>query len=341
VTLVDSTFTNCTIGLELTGSTSLVVSADESFVLGNGGNAFAILTEDANLSMTGGILRNYNAGGVVRAGEESTVSLTNVQVLDGTGSALTLAGDAIAELSGVTFATLASVLIEQRDNSELTIADSDLSIKPAAATVYYCVSNVVNGTGSLTIKDSALHDCGTAVRGGIYETMTITNVQFSDLTFGGMDLGVGFSGPGGIIRITGSTFENLGFLALRLGSGNNLNDFKIRGTSFNCLSPANWNCLSFDGSNASVLDLGTVSDPGGNTFLQGSANETALRIGMQAINTTAVGNTWTPNVQGADPQGKYNAPQGSGQKLLISTPVGTGRNYQMPYGGTLLLAENP
>jgi hypothetical protein len=98
---------------------------------------------------------------------------------------------------------------------------------PAAATIYYCVSNLVNGTGSLTITDSALHDCGTAIRGGIYETMTITNVQFRDLTFGGVDLGAGFSGLGSIIRITGSTFENLGNLALRIGSGSNLNDFKL------------------------------------------------------------------------------------------------------------------
>jgi hypothetical protein len=341
VTLVDSTFTNCSIGLELTGSTSLVVSAEESFVLGNGGNAFAILTEEANLTMTGGILRNYNAGGVIRASEESSVSLTNVQVLDGTGIALVLGGDATAELSAVTFATLASVLIDQRNNSELTITDSDLSIKPAAATVYYCVSNIVNGTGSLTISNSILHDCGTAIRGGIYETMTITNVQFKNLTLGGMDLGYGGGGLGGTIRITGSTFENLSLFALRIGSTGNLNDFKIRNTSFNCSSPANWNCLYFDGSNASVLDLGTLSDPGGNTFLQGNANQSAVRISFQAINTTAVGNTWTPNVQDADAQGKYNAPQGAGQKLLISSPVAAGRNYQMPYGGTLLLAENP
>jgi hypothetical protein len=341
VTLVDSTFTNCTIGLELTGSTSLVVSAAESFVLGNGGNAFAILSEEANLSMTGGILQNYNAGGVIRASEESTVSLTDVQVLDGTGIALAVTGDAIAQLSGVTFATLASALIDQRNNSEITITDSDLSIKPAAATVYYCVSNIVDGTGSLTISNSVLHACGTAIRGGIYETMTITNVQFKDLTLGGMDLGYGGGGKGGTIRITGSTFENLGYFALRIGSGGNLNDFKIRNSSFNCSSPANWNCLYFDGSNASVLDLGTLSDPGGNTFLQGNANQSAVRISFQAINTTAVGNTWTPNVQAADAQGKYNAPEGAGQKLLISTPVATGRNYQLPYGGTLLLAENP
>lgn len=341
VTLVDTTFTNCSIGLELSGSTSLVVDVDEAFVVGNGGNAFATLVDDASLSMTGGILQNYGAGGIIRAGEDSTVSLTSVQVLDGTGTALALRDDAVAELSDVTLATVGNTLIEQRDSSELTITDSDLSIKPAAATVYYCVSNLVNGTGSLTITDSALHDCGTAIRGGIYELMTITNVEFSDLAFGGMDLGVGFSGVGGTVRITGSSFDNLGYVALRIGSANNLNDFKIRSSTFTCAATTQYGCLQFDGSNASTMDLGTVDDPGLNTFSYAHATQPAVRFGFQAVNNTAVGNTWIPNQQGADAQGKYSAPTGSGEKLLITMPVGSGRNYQMPYGGTLLLAENP
>jgi len=102
-----------------------------------------------------------------------------------------------------------------------------------------------------------------------------------------------------------------------------------------------WGCLTFDGSNASTMDLGTVSDPEGNTFVHGNPTQAAVRFGFQAINSTAVGNTWIPSVQAAGADGKYSAPQGSGQKLLISQPVGSGRNYTLPYGGTLLLAENP
>jgi hypothetical protein len=338
VTLIDSTFTNCTIGLELSGSVSAVVSADDAAVVGNGGNAFALLTGEASLSMTGGILQNYGNGGIIRAANDSTVSLAGVQVLDGTGQALTLRNSAVGELSDVTIATLGSVLIEQYADSELTITDSDLSIRPAAATVWYCVSNLVDGTGTLTITDSVLHDCGAAIRGGLYETMTITNVEFADLTLGGMDLN---SNVGGTIRITGSSFDNLGYMALRIGSRSNLNDFKIRDTTFTCTASSMWDCLMFDGSNASTMDLGTLSDPGGNTFLHANTSQAAVRFGFDAVHSTAVGNTWIPSVQGADSQGKYNAPQGSGNTLLISTTVASGRNYTLPYGGTLLLAENP
>lgn len=341
VTLVDTTLVNCIIGLELSGTTSAVVDVADSFVLGNGGNAFVTLVDEASLDMTGGILQNYGDGGIIRARYDSTVSLTGVQVLDGTGSVLTLREDAVADLTDVTFATLGSALIEQYDSTELTISDSDLSLKPSA-TAYYSVSTVGLTPGSsLTITDSSLRGGNTAIRGDIYETMTITNVQFTDLSFGGMDISASGAG-GGTIRITGSTFEDLGTLALRIGQGNNLTDVKIRDSSFSCASPANWVCLSLAGGNASTLDLGTVSDPGGNTFLQSSGGTcTALRIGYPAINTTAVGNTWTPNQQGADDQGKYNAPAGSGNKLQISTTNSTGRNYQLWSGGTLLLAENP
>jgi hypothetical protein len=341
VTIVDSTFINCATGLELSGSVAAVVSAGSAAVVGNGGNAFAVLSHSASLDMTGGILRNYDAGGIVRAATDSRVSLTDVRVEDGTGTVLTLRNDAVAELSGVTIATLGHTLIEQRDESELAINDSDLSIKPAAATVYYCVSNIVNGTGSLTITDSSLHGCGTAIRGGIYETMTITNVDFTDLAFGGMDLGVGASGVGGTIRITGSSFDELGYVALRIGSTGNLNDFKIRDSSFNCGSATQWGCLVFNGSNASTMDLGTVSDPGGNTFLHGNATQTAVQFQFQAVDITAVGNTWIPDVQGANAEGKYTAPAGSGNQLLVTKTTATERNYSMPYGGTLLLAENP
>lgn len=342
VTLVDTTFTNCSVGLELSGTTSAVVDVADSFVLGNGGNAFVTLVDEASLDMTGGILQNYGAGGIIRARYDSSVSLTGVQVLDGTGSVLTLREDAVADLTDVTFAAGGQALIEQFNSTELTISDSDLFLKPAAGS-YYNVSTVgLTAGSSLTITDSSLSGGQTAIRGDIYEAMTITNVEFSDFTFGGMDISASGAG-GGTIRITGSTFENVANTAARIGQADNLIDIKIRDSSFDCtVGTVNWHCLYLDGGNASTVDLGTLSDPGGNTFLS-RANTTAIWFGFDAVNIKAVGNTWTPSEQGADTQGKYTAPAGSGNTFVgVQTTNQTqGRNYHLPYGGTLLLAENP
>jgi hypothetical protein len=203
------------------------------------------------------------------------------------------------------------------------------------------VWNTVNGQGELTIKDSVLHDCGTAIAGGVYASLDIETVEFADLTFGGIEMGWGAGGVGGEVRIVGGNFHDMGALAIRIGSTSNLNQFTIRDTSVSCAAGAAWNCIYLDGGNASTVDLGTVNDPGGNTFLHGNVNQTALWLGFQAVAVTAVGNAWIASQQGADAQGQYSAPQGSGNKVLVNAPVTSGRNYQLPYGGSILLAENP
>jgi hypothetical protein len=59
------------------------------------------------------------------------------------------------------------------------------------------------------------------------------------------------------------------------------------------------------------VDLGTGAEPGGNTFAGnggGSSVNTNLHLRadmMGALMVSAVGNTWTAGVQGADAQGRY------------------------------------
>ena len=70
------------------------------------------------------------------------------------------------------------------------------------------------------------------------------------------------------------------------------------------------------------IDLGTASDPGGNTL----RNNIFRNLNVKGNTTlTAVGNTWNANIQGADAQGKYAAarvdgPQ-SGDNYYISSDV--------------------
>jgi hypothetical protein len=55
----------------------------------------------------------------------------------------------------------------------------------------------------------------------------------------------------------------------------------------------------FQGSTA---DLGTAASPGGNVFQR---NKAASVFAESPALVNAVGNTWTPNTQGADGDGKY------------------------------------
>lgn len=64
------------------------------------------------------------------------------------------------------------------------------------------------------------------------------------------------------------------------------------------------------------LDLGTAEDPGNNIFQDGFAS---IGIEVEAgvpVHVYAVGNTWRPNVQGADGAGHY-------ARMTLNGPVGT------------------
>jgi hypothetical protein len=56
-----------------------------------------------------------------------------------------------------------------------------------------------------------------------------------------------------------------------------------------------------------AADLGTTADPGGNTLTSNAGIGLDIDGNFGARLITAVGNTWNPNVQGADGQGHYTA----------------------------------
>lgn len=73
---------------------------------------------------------------------------------------------------------------------------------------------------------------------------------------------------------------------------------------------------------AAQLDLGTAVSPGNNSILASSGGTAVNNFDATATDAgvTAVGNTWTPNVQGADANGHYAAQQ-------IPGPTQSGVNY--------------
>ena len=66
--------------------------------------------------------------------------------------------------------------------------------------------------------------------------------------------------------------------------------------------------MRIDGTPSSTYDFGTLASPGGNTIIGTSVNTIGLRVMMSAVTVQAVGNTWSPNIQGADAQGSTRPP---------------------------------
>ncbi len=112
--------------------------------------------------------------------------------------------------------------------------------------------------------------------------------------------------------------------------------------SLNSLSVRN-SVLTTSGSNSNVIlvtfsgsfiDLGSAASPGGNTFINSSADlNPRTMVGISTVaGTTATmnasGNTWRPNVQGADAAGKYAA-------ATVTGPSPSGVNYYVDTGITL------
>lgn len=92
---------------------------------------------------------------------------------------------------------------------------------------------------------------------------------------------------------------------------------------------------------ASVIDLGTITSPGGNIITgNGPApNASGVHLTAAGIVTMAIGNTWSPSVQAANSEGKY-AVNGAGAKLDVTVANTSGPNYRVVQG-TLRLTENP
>ncbi|HEX2877751.1 MAG TPA: right-handed parallel beta-helix repeat-containing protein [Polyangiaceae bacterium] len=339
VTIEDTRFESCSQScLTLPGASKAVVIGDGNAVLANGGGAFAILSETASLSVTEGVLQNFQAGGIIRADDESTVFLTDITVDGGTGIVLTLRGDSKGVVDGATITTLSASLLQQFESSELTVTGSDLSMR--GGTPFNCITTAV--TSKLTVEDSKLHDCGTGIKSGPPLELTVTDTEFYNLDFGAeMNPGGGAVAESTIL-IEGCNLHDISYSALRLGGSTTKLNVKMRDTLVDVSTQANWGGVILSGTNASQVDLGTLAEPGGNTFLQRNttAQHTALQVALTAVTVYAVGNTWTPLEQSADVDGHYAVV--TGKFLDITAAVNNGRNYTKPQPTTTLrLAQIP
>jgi len=197
--------------------------------------------------------------------------------------------------------------------------------------------------------------------------VTETGSTASSLTWTGSNVTVSGNTHGGVacrdacsIDLAGSQFSQNATTdpaanavtfhgGLWLGMANKTYQLKLRDTSITGhVTSAGSNAeavsnsgVTMGGNASSVFDLGTAASPG-NNLIQGNGSGTTtsgLNVNVAAgVTVNAVGNTFAPNVQGANAQGRYllgTAPCGA---LSCSVVTGAGLNYRVT-GGSLRLAQ--
>jgi hypothetical protein len=147
------------------------------------------------------------------------------------------------------------------------------------------------------------------------------NVVVDGASFSGV--GTALGATGGSVVIRNSTISNSKSYGMSIGKDASL---KMRNTNVSgSASGANASGISVS-EGAGSIDLGTASEPGGNTFRYNST--TSLAISGASGVVQAVGNTWMPSEQGSNGAGHYPS--------KVVTPVGpygyeSGKNFYIKY----------
>lgn len=328
-----------TTGLPTTGTQWLLVnsggtSAAELLILGgvldgnDAGNAYptaALLTSGgtATLTLDGVTVRNWPQAAIAAAG--GAVVLRNNTSLDKIGKA------------GAPCDTGSAMLVSD-SSGKLTMDRSTLSNSRAAG---ICVLNnfSTTATNSIVLTQSTITgSAGAAIQNetvqGVGATITADGASLTNNAWG-----IFWTRPGTFdlrnSTITGSTAVGTGagtgagiYLAMPSGS------FRLRGSS---VSGNVQHGVQIDGSvtaGSLTADLGKAADPGGNTFTgNGLAGLHSVAAPGQIVD--AVGNTWIPNQQGADANGRYSVPPTF--TAVPKTGPAAGMNFKIDNATTLNL----
>jgi len=231
------------------------------------------------------------------------------------------------------------------------VPDTGLSIKDCT---FVALQNIaIVGPG----QDIELRLTNTTIRGAKDSGVRWSNghVIAIDSLFDGN--GVPILGASGL-ELRGTRVINSGFFGLTVSASSRpvvIENSEISGSAGHGIDIEGAGCkvkmrntvIANNGNNGGVvlrcsgagseIDLGKVDDLGRNTFAAPRANASSVFNSTAAATVFAVGNTWTPSVQGADASGKYSA-VGPGAVLEVAT--GVGANFQLA-SGRLRLAENP
>ena len=203
------------------------------------------------------------------------------------------------------------------NNSTVSAPSSGLIVGLRLAGVRLASNGSTLSGGSRTVQRVGVE----AIPGS---ALTLTGTTVQNVNGPAIELGAATT----TVHVTGGEFKNIQGSAIRLTSGTydvRLRDVAIGNTG---ISQGDGAIVLF-GEAASVYDLGTAAQPGGNTILGNNAARPGLRVSAPSgVTVNAVGNTWVAGQQGASAGGTY-----SGNVLVTS---GSGTNYSVTSGALRL-----
>ena len=310
-----------------------LANATYTAALPGGYGSVLALGGNAKLTIQGGIIDGNNlgapafGGGLIATSGTATLTLSGATLRNRTATGISLAGSASVVLASNSLIdavgiagncpTASAIVIAGPGN--VTLDHSQISNGPSAG---ICVR--VSGSASLAtiqIVQGTIARMGSAIASeigpGSAAIVTLNGASFSNNTNG-----ISWQGVSGTsFDIAGSSFTGNGTGISIASSGGSL---KLRGST---VSSNTGDGVALSGS--IVVDVGSAADAGGNTFTGNTS--TGLRINLNSAGAAqAVGNTWNPNVQGADGSGHYASP-------VQKTGPASGTNYIIGNAGQLSL----
>jgi hypothetical protein len=310
--------------------------------------AFASLDENANLTVSGGTIDGMttigNSGSAaffVDTG--SSLVLDGVTVVSGgtpvavddQGSVIIQNGSVIRGFSSAAVNVFENDILQLLSGS--TLEENGIGVRiqngggnsRVGAYVTLDQGIVTNNTGNGIESDN----------GAVLLSLTVNRSLIDNNGGSGITLGDSATVTIGSTAITNNQGYGFG-LAVPNNTGNTYNSsVTMRGTQVTGNASAGVSISALYSSTG--FDLGKLNSPGGNTF---TCNNTSATPGMANLvvssaiwSVYAVGNTWTPTVQGADAAGHYSA---TGAGATLDPSSGSGTNYAVTTGD-IRLAQNP
>ena len=282
----------------------------------------AVAKEFSRITVKDCFLSGTSTYSIISLSNAARASIIGTTIKDAPTTVLDMEDASVADISTSTFTNTglhglgSSSAVSQRGTSDLTVVGSAFVQTYGAAIVMESPSatltlkrvgferNATNGVGgaALYLYGSASIDSSTISNSGQYNIiLSQGNFVIRHSIISGAPL-QGISVSGGVSLLMRNTFVGYSGIGIHL----------VSSTSF--------------------ADLGTASDPGGNTFQNNTTYGIQSDVTVAGQTVQAVGNIWTPNVQGAGADGHYasqtvNGPTASSppQNYYIT---GAGRSIQ-------------
>jgi hypothetical protein len=324
-----------------TAQVELVAPADGEWCPTQCNTPFVAATDDARVVVTGGRLRNFTQlYNLFSTGGRAALTLRDLTIRDGSAQHVVALGnsglgrnDSQVRLERVTIrgvASLAAVLVGFGASS-LVVDSSTIADNPGVGVEFDSNGNYTPAVHTATIARSVLARNLIGLREGLYARarVVLDTVEVRGNTQSG--LACRFTAEGCWLDVRGGLVAGGGDRGLdAVTEGNKVNRVRLRGVTVRDNVGIGVDVTGLPGS---LWDLGTPTSPGGNRLTGNGGSSVFVRDPTNPA--WAVGNTWSPNVQGADALGRYAPGPGGYQEL--TGPVAAGANHQLVAGARLRL----